>query len=566
MHRFVPRALLTASLAVAVGCATAYEPPPAPDPEAPGARFRVLVPNFQVEDGVAARAGQTAANAFRDQVAEMATHTSVPASEMRQAIRHFGVTEMDAVDAVQLADQMNAQVATFGTIRQENGQLLARVQVTDVQSGESFELDNVRAGDPATLGTEVYSAFENTVQGIRMAALCVDFLGSEQWERALSNCEQALEIVPEAEGALYGRATALVNMGQYEESLATYERLLQINPEHENALLGAGLAASHLGQTRQASQYYQDYLALNPDETRVRIRVASDIAATGDHISAFQVLEPAIEESREDVEFMEYLGQLATSAGLRAREQDMEADAQQYFRTALEALEAVYEQRGDEVEGTTIRRMADVYRETGRDDEGLRLLERATQTHGDDAAIWSTYGRELSRVERHRDAIQAFSRAIDLDPDIEQIHLRRAIARIDAGERQAARQDLAQAAQRGDRDQVAQFVYSRGARALQAENFSDAADLLSVAHEYASGTLRSDISFQWGVALFRQGQRLAERNTAGAAGPARQALDFFRQALPRFEASQHAQASQLRSATQQFIDNQEAIIRAAGRR
>src|SRR5690606_9233704 len=103
---------------------------------------------------------------------------------------------------------------------------------------------------------------------------CNDYLSSSQYDRALTTCESALEVVPNSTAALYGKATALLNLERPEEALETYERLLELDNTHQDALLGAGLAASQLERTDDALEFYNRYLELNPGNVQVRQVVA----------------------------------------------------------------------------------------------------------------------------------------------------------------------------------------------------------------------------------------------------------------------------------------------------
>src|SRR5690606_11073374 len=191
--------------------------------------------------------------------------------------------------------------------------------------------------------------------------------------------------------------------------------------------------------------------------------------------------------------------------------------------------------------------------------------EDATRRFADDPAVWSQYATVLTSAGRHADAIQALSRVIELDPNYENIYIRRAQAQIEAGNRSAALADLELAAQRGNPETVGEVLYGLGARAIQAENFADAVTLLEPAHNFAAANRRSDISFFWGYALYKQGETIARANTQGDAAQAERALQFFRQALPRLQASSNAQAPAVIDASNQYIANQEAIIGAARR-
>src|SRR5690606_31835792 len=109
--------------------------------------------------------------------------------------------------------------------------------------------------------------------------------------------------------------------------------------------------------------------------------------------------------------------------------------------------------------------------------------------------VWSQYASALSEAERYSEAVDAFSRVIEIDPDFENAYIRRGLARLEAGQRQQALADLEQAAQRGGQQQVAQVLYREGANALQANRFDDAARLLEQASGYADTALRTQIAF-----------------------------------------------------------------------
>ena len=571
MRRYVSRALLSATVAVAfVACAPAMYQPPAgvgEDGMTEGGRFRVLIPALATGENVSPNVGEQTAQILRDRVRDMPTHTSIDRREMRQAQRYFEVGDLTEVTARQLAQEMNSQLVSWGTVRETAAGLEADVKFIDVRTGDEFDLPTATAGDPDALAGEVYAAFESQIEGIRLAAFCNDFLASEQFDRALDTCRRAVEIVPSSTLALYGLATALYHHQEYEEALAHYERALEVNPDHEDALYGAGLSASQLQRPSDAMAFYNRYLELNPGDVRVRTQIASDVAGTGDFVTAFRVLEPAIEDEADDADFQLYVGEVASRAGLRAMEAGNEAEARRYLESALTAYNRAFDELGDEFEPATIRQMVAVMGELGQHDEALEFARTATQRMGDQPAVWFTYGQALARAERHREAVDAYQRVVELDPEFPEIHVRRGMANLAAGQRDAAIRDFDRAAEAGDARRAAQAMYNEGARAFQRDNYADAVSLMQVAHRYAQNDpeLRSQISFIWGFALFNQGRDIDRANEAGNAQQARRALELFQQALTRLQATDNPQAQQVIGAAQQFIERQETIIRAGSR-
>ncbi|MBA4158776.1 MAG: tetratricopeptide repeat protein [Gemmatimonadetes bacterium] len=563
MLRYVPRALIGAAAALSVvACAGAGGGAASAPTEGGGSRYRILVPTFEAQ-GAQPAVAERVANDLRGMISGMATHTAVPVRELRGAMRQHDVEQLDAVSARQIAQLINSQQVLWGTVQPGGEGFVANVTFTDVGSGDQIEIEGATGANPRQLAQSIFQQLESSIQGIALASFCNDYLASQQFDRALENCERALEIVPQSTLALYGMATALFHEERFDEALATYERLLTVDPTHQDALLGAGLTASQLDQSQQALGYYNRYLELNPGDITIRMRVAGDIAQTGDVVSAYRVLEPALAENTDNLDFQQYLAQVATAAGQRVAEQGDAAASRQYFETALGAYDRVFAARGDDLDAGVLRQAIAVNMEMGREQEALQLAEQATQRFADDAGVWSQYGSLLSRLNRHADAARALTRVIQIDPQFENAHIRRALAYMEAGQRQQALRDLEVAAQGGNREQVAQAIYSMAAAPLRAERWSEAETLLAMAHGYAAGTTRSDIAFYWGVSLYRQAEAIARANTQGRAADARRALAIFERALPRLQESNNPGAAQVVGAAREYIANQQAIIQAA---
>jgi tetratricopeptide (TPR) repeat protein len=556
MRSYVPRALLAALLAVsAAACAASTAG--TSDSGASGSRYRVLVPDLQGPEG------SRVADELRELLEGMATHTSVSERDMRRAMGQYELEQLDQITARQLAQQVGYQNVLWGTIEQSGSGLTADAVFVDVASGEELPIENVQGAGPAELAQAIYAAVDRTVEGVRQAVFCNDYLSSQQFERALQTCDEALAIVPGSTRALYGKATALLNLERSEEALDLYTELLEIDPAHQDALLGAGLAASRLGRSERAMGFYNRYLEVDPGNVQVRMTVANDIAQTGDYESAFIVLEPAIAENAADLDFQKYLFAIATAAGQKVQQERGEAEARRFFESAMQAYQDAFVEGGAELDASTMRQAIAVNAAMGDQAAALRLAEQATVRFDTVPAIWSQYATVLSDAGRHQDAARALTRVVELDPQYENVYIRRAMARMAANDRQGALADLERAAQGGDRARVAEVLLSMASPALQNNRFSEAASLLEIAQNYAAGNTRNQVNFFLGYSLYRQGEATAKANTQGTAADAERALGFFRRALPLLQATNHSNAPQVLQAAQQYIENQEAIIRAA---
>jgi tetratricopeptide (TPR) repeat protein len=564
MRAYVPRALLSAAVAlVATGCAAGAGPATGASPEGGSDRYRVLIPALEVAGGAGGNVGEAIARDLRSYIADMPTHISVPAREMTGAMREYRLTELDMITARQLAGQIRAQVVTWGTVQPGGEGLVADLRVIDVASGDEFAIEGATGANPRQVAQAIHGQFEQMMDGIRRAAFCQDYLASQQYDLALQNCEQALAIVPTSSVALYGKATALLNMDRDEEALALYQQLLANDPTHQDALLGAGLAASRLARSQDALAFYRRYMELNPGDPRIRLTVAGQIAETGDHESAYRVLEPAIAENVEDIEFQLYAARLATAAGMQVRERESPEAARPLFDTALRGYELVLAQGDTLVDADLYRQIIAVYQAVDRAEEGLRIGQQATERFPTDAGLWAAQGDALRTARRHAEAVRAYNRVIELNPEHPEIYIRRALAHREAGNRQAAEADLTRAAQT-NRPQVAQVFLAMGTDALRASQFAEATRLLEESARFAEGQARNQALYWQSVALFRQGDAIARANAqTGSAARAREALGFFERALAQARASGVPQAGEIINASEQYIANQRAIIDAA---
>jgi tetratricopeptide (TPR) repeat protein len=542
----------TAGCAAGAGSGTALE-------ANAGGRYAILIPDLTGPEGA------RVADRLRSLLADLPTHTSVDKGLLNRAMSAYEIEQLDKITARQLAQQINAENVLWGDITQGGAGLEANVVFIDVGSGDEILIDGITGADGNALAQAVATEVEQAIEGVRQAAFCNDYLSSQQFDRALENCNQALAIVPTSTYALYGKATALLNLERYEESLAAYEELLDLAPTHTDALLGAGLAASQLGLTAEAIAFYDRHLQVDPENVQVRMTVANAAAQAGDVVSAYQVLEPAISANSDNTDFQKYLFSIATAAGQRVQEEQDDAAARVYFQAAADAYVASYGTGTAELDANTIRQAIAVNNALGDTDAALSLARDATQRFDTVAAIWSQYASVLTDMEDHAGAIEALNRVAQLDPEYSDVYIRRAIAYMETGQQQRALADLERAAQRGDRERVAQVILSMASPHVQANRFGQAIDLLQLAQNYATGNIRSQVNFFLGYSYYKQAEAIARANTQGAAGNARRALALFQQAIPLLQATSEAQAPQVLQAARQYIENQQAIIAASGR-
>lgn len=100
---------------------------------------------------------------------------------------------------------------------------------------------------------------------------------------------------------------------------------------------------------------------------------------------------------------------------------------------------------------------------------------------------------------------------------------------------------------------VIQDLMARGAAALQAEQWSEAADYFSTAHTRMEASERDEAAFFWGYSLYKQGEALARENTRGDMDVHRQVLTVMEQARSVLELSRHPMRERVLEAIKAYM-------------
>jgi tetratricopeptide (TPR) repeat protein len=539
-----------------------------------GTRMRVLVPNFEVEGNPRSRTGERIANEVKKHINQMPTHAATEDRPVRDALRRFSLNanDMGCIEWRQLASQVNAALVLCGTVNEQTGEVTA--EFFPVGGGDGYEVPAFAMQNPDHAAQQVVQAFGNFTRQLSLTLFCHEYLESQSWQQALDACNQAVELNPRAVHAHYGRGSALVNLERPDEALAAFRRVLEIDGLNQDAMLHAGLLTARLGRSDESQRYFQQYLELNPGSEEVRLKIATDLANAGDPAGALRLLEEVIQGGEPSGLVLEYAGHFAMNAGLRRAEagpaNGNQDEVNRFYRTALRHYDAAITARGDSLDPSVYRNMMLAHSQLGNTEEALRFGQRATQVRGDDAQTWMVYADVLSRAERLDEALRAFDRAQELNPDLPNINARKASMLLAAGRVQEALAAAKVGLQRGDlapetAENLAQQIAVRGFNASQANRHADALPLYAAAREIGrSQRTVAMINFFHGYTLVRQAHPML--GDGANAARARQAKPLLEQAKTLLESAgayseQAAQRAQLIQNANQLIEVADALIR-----
>ena len=552
-----------------------------------GARFRVLIPYFEPLEGAHKNFGKDAAKELRELINTLATHQPIEEKEIKRNLKRFDMDmeDLDCIRTRQLATQIDAQVALCASYTTDETSDISTVNAEfwDIASGESFRIDQNTAGkdEEEAAAQHIFDQFDQYVQQIRFAAFCGEYAASQQWDNAMRNCNQALELNPSAVSVRYQRARILYDSDRYPESLEELGRVLGLAPYHQDALQLAGYVSAMEGDDENARNYYSQYLELNPANAAVRMSIAYDLAKAGDPVGAMQLIQVGLDVDSENTDLWEQYGGFAFAAAINAEQLaavgaenggGVPPEAVEFYRRAINAYDRVFQAKGAETPVAHLRQIISAHIKLDEMTAAIAMAERTLETHSQEDVIWSIYADALQRAERLDEAITALDRVREINPAYPNVALRQGSWLIQAGRTQDAAAILKEAAA-GNPEQAEQAArlifadaYSNG---YQQDRFSYAITGFRAAKELPaiSQSMTNQLNFWHAFSLYRAAIAQQEPQTLETANAT---LPRFNEAMRLFQnsgdypASVNVNLQQLMDNTNTYIEIQDAIIRRGG--
>src|SRR5207253_5107320 len=147
------------------------------------------------------------------------------------------------------------ELVMCGTVEPTAGGYSVAAQFIGAKTGETFEIEPFTAADPATAAATIYSKFEAYIKQLSLARFCSDYLGSQQWDKAIENCTQALAVNPNSQTVRLLMAMAYYRSGMAADhssvtdtaklalAMEQYKKVVELNPVNQDALRQAGIIA-----------------------------------------------------------------------------------------------------------------------------------------------------------------------------------------------------------------------------------------------------------------------------------------------------------------------------------
>ncbi len=573
---------LNRASAIAMALLVAASLPPAGALQAQdGARFRVLVPDlFPLDDDKGF--GQRVADELRDLINELPTHQPIDEDEIDDNLDKFDLDmdELNCIDTRQLGAQMNAQIAICATYTAMGDQReFQTIEVWELTTSESFVIDgfSVHKDEREEAARRIIEEFDLYNQQLRFTQFCAEYTNSENWESALRNCEDGLELNPTSASTLYQTGFILYKMERLEESLARLNEVLAVDPFKENALQLAGYVATQLGREDEGREYYGQYLELNPGDAGVRRNIAYEMYEAGDPEGAMLFIEEGIAVD-ENPDLYQDLGNYAFAAasnavsGVGAADGGLEPEVADFYRRAIDAYMKVFAIKGAEMDVGQLRNVVAAHVRLENFDEAIRTAEEILQTHPTETSLLDVYAGALREAGRVDDAVDALGRIEAIDPEYPNLNARQGNMMLQVGRHDDAMPLLQRAVERGDDPNVvARMLLAEAVNGpVQDKSWTTAINLFEKARDFEVSTEQhEELDFWLGYSLL---QRATAAQAPQTVQSAQSALPMFQRARSLLAGARaydqrqggRMQVGQLVQATDQYIAIQEAVIKRGG--
>ena len=356
MNQLVERRSMWVALTFAFLLSGVGVSPASAQDEGAGERITIMVPDLAPRQGADDDFGQDVSKELRGLIGDLHTHQTVSSGDMKDARRELKLSHeelYECIKARQLAMRKNWGLVLCGEYQAlGGGQVQVDAKFVGASNGSEFAVPQFKVSerDPKQAAQTILQTFDRWQTQLRHTVFCQQYMESDSWDRALENCNTALEINPNSADALYMKAFIQRETDQPEAALETLEKLLDIDPINENALKLAGIVATEATMPVRAREYFDRYMELNPGDVGVRLTIATDIANAGDPGSALLIAQEGADQvaqdtTGEDMTLTTYIGHFAAQAAGQAE------------AAVFNGGEMVVDPHGNPVDSSTVRRV-----------------------------------------------------------------------------------------------------------------------------------------------------------------------------------------------------------------
>jgi len=297
----------------------------------------------------------------------------------------------------------------------------------------------------------------------------------------LLRMQQASTEMPNEADILYYQAEALRLLERYEEALPVYELAIEQNPGFAPVYLGRALISPYVDRTdEQIAEDLDQAILLDPDYVDAYLARAAYRLSIDDTEGALEDLDVIMELNPDHPRL--YL--LRAEAYLQTGENELALeDAQKAYEMDLTLLPAYLT-------------LAKAYLANGQPEKAQPFAQTYLLYEKDDVDGWVVLGITRYQIGEDYDAaLDAFERALLLNPDLVDVYYYRGLAYLSMDDAKSAVNDLAKASRLDSRS--FDVAIALGQALIAADRGADAVRQFKAAEAIAEGDAELAIVYYW---------------------------------------------------------------------
>lgn len=501
-----------------------------------------------------ARKAQDLQKEIIQEIDELGGYTLIEQDAVNDAVRKQGLRPgavISATDALEIGRMLDSRLVARGSLEPRGDDWVASPVFVEITTRNTQSLPYMSDDDMDDLGEKIVEAFNTRNQALKHLIFGIDYLRGENYERAIRNFEQALEYDENLAAAHYQMGEAYFQQGQLDQALAALERAVAKDPAYISAYHRIGTTYLERGDTLQAKGFFEELVRQQPEDCDIQVAygyvMANQLGEVQKGLEAFEKAKRLCPEDPEPYKFLAY-----------ALPNERRDEKIENFERYLALSE------GTATDTDVLEFGFSLYFGAEQYDKALTTVEAAIERDPSNADLWLYKGVVLDKRSRYREAIEAYDRALSINPEMERAYLFKALAYKELGNTQQYVANLEKAGRDASRIIASQVLRSSFDR-LKAGQPSAAIE--SARRAIRLGADACAANYVIGAGLYDLG-RFAQGEEKSMASNQR-SIELFRQAIGQLQSAcgtYRSYAQGLIGNATEYIDRGEKIVEVQRRR
>jgi tetratricopeptide (TPR) repeat protein len=445
---------------------------------------------------------------------ELGLYTLVEAKNINEAVQDNGYrlgAEIPDVKTLEIGRAVEAKIVARGELENRGGSWVAQATFVDIATRHMQSLPEVTGPDVGAVGAKLVEVFNNRNQADKHVIFGLDYIRAENWDRAITNFQKALEFDPTLASAHYYIGETHLKQKRIDEALTALEKAIELDPSYINAYQKIGLAYIERGDTTAARGFFEELVQRAPDNCDVQVAygyvMANELGDVEKGLAAFERAKQLCPDNPQAYQYLAF-----------ALPEDRRDEKIQNIKRYLELSQ------GKATDPDLLEYLFGLYFTSEQYQEAKQAIDQAVQADSSDPNLLLYAGYVRDKLEEYDQSIAFYDRALGINPDLKEAHLGKALAYQEMGNQAEAQANFQRAGVDVSRMVAAQTLNDafrmlsagRAAAALEAGrramrlgadgcagNYVVGAAIYQLA-AYAQGEDKSVESNQRSIDLFRQ--------------------------------------------------------------